>query len=71
MVLAMRQDVAACFTCKQVGLGFPSLASRLVEARHGWCMWHHRGGRVEVKRKTVGPMASGAAWCKLDENILY
>jgi hypothetical protein len=28
----MHQDLAACFTWKQVGLGFPSLASRLVEA---------------------------------------
>jgi hypothetical protein len=28
-----RQDLAACFVWKQVGLGFPSLASRLSEAR--------------------------------------
>jgi hypothetical protein len=28
-----RQDLAACFAWKQVGLGFPSLASRLAEAR--------------------------------------
>jgi hypothetical protein len=28
-----RQDLAACFTWKQVGLEFPSLASRLVQAR--------------------------------------
>jgi hypothetical protein len=28
-----RQDLATCFTQKQVGLGFSSLASRLVEAR--------------------------------------
>jgi hypothetical protein len=27
------RDLAACFTWKQVGLGFPSLASRLAEAR--------------------------------------
>jgi hypothetical protein len=27
------RDLAACFTLKQVGLGFPSLISRLVEAR--------------------------------------
>jgi hypothetical protein len=26
------RDLAACFTCKQVGLGFSSLASRLVKA---------------------------------------
>jgi hypothetical protein len=29
----MRQDLAACFTWKQVGLGFFSLASRLPEVR--------------------------------------
>jgi hypothetical protein len=29
----MHQDLTACFTWKQVILGFPSLASRLVEAR--------------------------------------
>jgi hypothetical protein len=28
-----RQDLPAYFTCKQGRLGFPSLASRLVEAR--------------------------------------
>jgi hypothetical protein len=28
-----RRDLVACFTWKQVGLGFPSLASRLAEAR--------------------------------------
>jgi hypothetical protein len=28
-----RRDLAICFTWKQVGLEFPSLASRLVEAR--------------------------------------
>jgi hypothetical protein len=28
-----RQDLAACFTCKQVGLGFSSLTLKLVEAR--------------------------------------
>jgi hypothetical protein len=27
----------------------------------GWCMWHHRGGHVEVKQKMVGSLASGAA----------
>jgi hypothetical protein len=29
-------------------LGFPSLASRLVEARHGWCTWYHHRGHVEM-----------------------
>jgi hypothetical protein len=33
-----RRDLAACFAWMQVGLGFSSLASRLVEARHRWCM---------------------------------
>jgi hypothetical protein len=29
----MRWDLAACFTWKQVGIGFPNLASKLAEAR--------------------------------------
>jgi hypothetical protein len=61
MALDTRRDLAACFAWKQVGVGFPSLASRLVEEQCGWCTWHHRGGRVEVKQKTVGLMVSGAA----------
>jgi hypothetical protein len=47
-----RRDLAACFVWKQVGLGFPSLASRLVEAWHEWCTWHHHRGRMELKLKT-------------------
>jgi hypothetical protein len=47
-----RRDLAACFTWKRVRLGFSSLASRLVEARRGWCTWHHHGGRVKIKLKT-------------------
>jgi hypothetical protein len=43
-----RRDLAACFMWKQVGLEFPSLTSRLVETRHGWCMWHHRGGYIAI-----------------------
>jgi hypothetical protein len=35
MVQGTRQDLAACFICKRVRLGFPSLASRLAEARFG------------------------------------
>jgi hypothetical protein len=31
MVYDTRQDLAACFAWKQVGLGFPSLTSRLAE----------------------------------------
>jgi hypothetical protein len=33
MTCDTRQDLAACFTWKQVGLRFSSLASRLMEAR--------------------------------------
>jgi hypothetical protein len=33
MVWVTCRDIAACFTWKQVGLGFPSLASRLADAR--------------------------------------
>jgi hypothetical protein len=69
--LDMRQDLVACFTWKQVNLGFPSLASRLVEAQHGSCTWHHCGGRVEMKQKTVSLMASGEAQWKSDENTLH
>jgi hypothetical protein len=50
------RDVAACFAWKRVGLGFPSLVSRLAEVRHGWCIWHHRGGCVEIKLKMNGSM---------------
>jgi hypothetical protein len=41
---------------KQVGLGFSNLTSRLVEAQHRWCTWHHRRGCVELKLKTDGSM---------------
>jgi hypothetical protein len=36
----------------EVGLVFPSLASRLVEAQRGWCTWDHNEGCVELKLKT-------------------
>jgi hypothetical protein len=32
MARGTHRDLAACFTRKQVGLGFPSLVSRLAEA---------------------------------------
>jgi hypothetical protein len=32
----------------------PSLASRLMEARRGWCTLYHRRGCVELKLKTDG-----------------
>jgi hypothetical protein len=42
----------AYFAWKQVRLGFPSLASRLVEVWRRWCTWQHPGSRVEMKLKT-------------------
>jgi hypothetical protein len=54
--LDMRQDLAACFAWKQVGQGFPSLGSRLVEVRRRWWMWHYRGGCVELNLNTGGSM---------------
>jgi hypothetical protein len=50
------RDLAAYFMWKQVGLGFSSLALRLVEARHRWCMWHHHEGCIESKLKIDGSM---------------
>jgi hypothetical protein len=49
MVRDTHWDLAACFAWKRVGLGFPSLASRLSEVWRKWCTWHHRGGHVEMK----------------------
>jgi hypothetical protein len=51
----------ACFAWKQVGLGFLILASRVLEARRGWCMWHHRTGCIKVKLKTDGSMRRAAS----------
>jgi hypothetical protein len=46
-----RRDLAAFFTWKKVGLGFPSLASRLTEARwrvvHVTPSWILRQSQVE------------------------
>jgi hypothetical protein len=56
MVWGTCRDIAACFVWKKVGLGFSSLALRLVEARCGWCVCYHHGGCVEVKLKTDGFM---------------
>jgi hypothetical protein len=48
------RDLAACFTWKQVTLGFPSLVSRLVEARrrvvHVAPSWRLRRDQVENGR---------------------
>jgi hypothetical protein len=46
----------ACFKWKQVGLGFPSLTSKLTEARRGWCTWYYHGGCIEDKLKMDGSM---------------
>jgi hypothetical protein len=59
-VRGTHQDLAACFAWKRVGLGFPSLASRLAEAWRGWYTWHHRGGRVEINPKMDGSMQQAA-----------
>jgi hypothetical protein len=48
------QDLEACFIWKQVALGFPSLASKLAEARqwlvHVAPLWRLRRGQVEDGR---------------------
>jgi hypothetical protein len=41
---------------KQVGLGLPSLGSRLMEAGRIWRTWHHHRGCIELKLKTDGSM---------------
>jgi hypothetical protein len=61
-----RRDLAACFAWKQVGLWFPSLASKLADARRGWCMWHHHRGHVEMKPKMDGSMQ----WAASDSSTL-
>jgi hypothetical protein len=55
MMLDTHRDLAACFTWKQVELGFSSLATRLAEARL-WVMHvapSRRLHRVEVKDRWV------------------
>jgi hypothetical protein len=61
MVWDSHRDLEACFAWKQVGLGFSSLASRLVEARRRCCTWHHHGGHMEMKLKTDGSMRRAAS----------
>jgi hypothetical protein len=51
-----RRVLAACFTWKQVGLGFPSLPQNWRRNDGGWCTWHHHGDRVELKLKMDGSM---------------
>jgi hypothetical protein len=52
----MRRDLAACFTWKQVWLGFPSLARRMAEERQRVVHVTHHGGCVGGKLKTDGLM---------------
>jgi hypothetical protein len=70
MAWDMGRDLAACFTWKQVRLGFPSFASKLVKEQrwvvHMASSWRPRGS----KAKTVGSMVSGAALWKSDQNTL-
>jgi hypothetical protein len=61
MACDTRRDLGACFAWNRVRLGFPSLASRLVEARRGWCTWHHRRGGIEMKPKTNESMRRTAS----------
>jgi hypothetical protein len=55
-VWGTRQNLVACFTWKQVGLGFPSLNQNWWRRDGGWCTWHHRGDCIEIKLKTDGSM---------------
>jgi hypothetical protein len=52
-----RRDLAACFTWKPIGLGFSSLASRLVEAQlrvvHVASSWRSCGVKAEDRRVDV------------------
>jgi hypothetical protein len=70
MARGTHQDLSACFAWKQIGLGFSSLARRLVEVGRRWCTCHHHGGCVEVKQKTVDSMASGAVQCRSDQTTI-
>jgi hypothetical protein len=56
-----RRDLAACFTAKQVGLGFQSFPQNWWRSDGGWCMWHHHGSRVKTKSKTDGLMRQVAS----------
>jgi hypothetical protein len=65
----MRRDLEAYFTWKQVGLGFPSLSSRLAEAQR-WVVhvepsWRLRQSQVEDRRVDatgfIGPFCPPSA----------
>jgi hypothetical protein len=59
------QDLIACFTWKQVGLKFSSLASWW-RRDYEWCTWYYHGDRVELKLKTDGSMR----WAVSDPSTL-
>jgi hypothetical protein len=56
-----RQDLEACFTWKQVGLGFNILPQDWQRCNDGWCMRYHYGGCVESKLKTDGSIRWAAS----------
>jgi hypothetical protein len=64
--LGTRRDLVVWFTWKQVGLGFPSLVSRLLQARRRWCTWHHHRGHTRIKSK----MDESMRWAALDPTTL-
>jgi hypothetical protein len=58
-----RRDLAACFGWKQVGLGFPSLASRLAEARR-WVVHVAPSRRLRQNKAEDGRVdATGCIGC--------
>jgi hypothetical protein len=60
MAWDMHRDLAAYFTWKQVALGFPSLASRLMEAR--WWVVHVAPSR-RLRRDQVEDGRVNATGC--------
>jgi hypothetical protein len=50
------RDLMPYFAWKQVKLGFPSLPQNWWRCDNGWCMWHHRRDRMEMKLNTGGSM---------------
>jgi hypothetical protein len=56
----MRRDLVACFACKQVWLGFPSLARKLAEARR-WVV--HVVSSRRLRRRQVKDGRVDATGC--------
>jgi hypothetical protein len=46
-----QKNLAACFTVKQVELGFSSLPQNWQRSDDGWCTLHHHGGHMKMKLK--------------------